>query len=142
MKAIAIFKNEVWCMDVAYVDKVAKGNNGEEYLLVRQDLFDRTVNSEGKKTKDSKKTVRAFLTTVTKKIIPEKKFAKGTKFAGEFKKLCEAEEIQTYSTMIETKAAFAERTKRSLKKNTIPLLGRQGIQVPLQTDSIRYSTNF
>ena len=40
---------------------------------------------------------------------------KGTEFAGEFKKLCKAEGIQIYSKMSETKAAFAERTIRSLK---------------------------
>ena len=40
---------------------------------------------------------------------------RGTEFAGEFKKLCKAEGIQVYSTMSETKAAFAERTKRALK---------------------------
>ena len=41
---------------------------------------------------------------------------KGTEFAGPFKKFCAAEGIQVYSTMSETKAAFAERTIRSLKK--------------------------
>ena len=40
---------------------------------------------------------------------------KGTEFAGEFEKLCKAERIQSYSTISETKAAFAERTIRSLK---------------------------
>ena len=40
---------------------------------------------------------------------------KGTEFAGEFKKLLKAEGIQIHSTMSETKAAFAERTTRSLK---------------------------
>ena len=40
---------------------------------------------------------------------------KGTEFAGAFKKFCGAEGIQVYSTMSETKAAFAERTIRSLK---------------------------
>ena len=39
----------------------------------------------------------------------------GTKFAGGFKKICSAEGIEIYSTMSETKAAFAERTIRSLK---------------------------
>ena len=67
MKAFARFKNEIWCMDLAYVDKLAKHNNGVKYLLVRQDLFDRTVDAKGMKTKDSKKTVRAFLTMITKK---------------------------------------------------------------------------
>ena len=67
MEAFARFKNEIWCMDLAYVDKPAKDNNGVKHLLVRQDLFDRTVGAEGMKTKDSKETVGAFLTMITKK---------------------------------------------------------------------------
>ena len=35
MKAFARFKNEIWCMDLAYVDKLAKDNKGVKYLLVR-----------------------------------------------------------------------------------------------------------
>ena len=55
---------------------------------------------------------------ITKKNRPKKnRVDKGTEFAGEFKKLCKAEGIQIYSKMSETKAAFAERTIRSLKKN-------------------------
>ena len=49
MKEIARFKNENWCMDLAYVDKLAKDNNGLKYLLVRQDLFGRTVDAKGMK---------------------------------------------------------------------------------------------
>ena len=66
MKAYATFKNEIWCMDLAYVDKLAKDNNGVNYILVRQDLFDRTVDAKGMKSKDSKETVRTFLTMITK----------------------------------------------------------------------------
>ena len=44
MRVFARFRNEIWCMDLAYVDKLAKENNGVKYLLVRQDLFDRSVN--------------------------------------------------------------------------------------------------
>ena len=72
MKAFARFKNEIWCMDLAYVDKLAKDNNGVTYLLDRQDLFDRTVDAKGMKTKDSKETVRSFLTMITKRIDPKK----------------------------------------------------------------------
>ena len=116
MKAFARFKNEIWCMDLAYVDKLAKDNNGVKYLLVRQDLFDRIVDAKGMKTKDSKETVRTFLTMITKKNRPKKNWAdKGTLFAGEFERLCKAEGTQIYPTMSETKAAFAERTIRSLK---------------------------
>ena len=101
---------------MAYVHKLTKDNNGVKYLLVRQDLFDRTVDAKGKKSKVSKETVRAFLTMITKKNRPKKIWVdRGTEFAGEFKKLCKAEGIQIYSTMSETKAAFAERTIRSLK---------------------------
>ena len=116
MKAFARFKNEIWCMDLAYVDKLAKDNNGVNYLLVHQDVFDRSLDAKRMKTKDSDETVRAFLTMITKQNGPKKiRVDKGTEFAGDFKKLCKAEGIQIYSTMSETKAAFAERTIRSLK---------------------------
>ena len=117
MRAFARFRNEIWCMDLAYVDKLAKENNGVKYLLVRQDLFDRTVNAKRMKTKDSQETVKAFSSMITKKNRPKKIWVdKGTEFAGAFKKFCAAEGIQIYSIMSENKAVFAERTIRSLKK--------------------------
>ena len=103
-------------MDLAYVDKLAKENNVVKYLLVLQDLFKRTVKAEGKKSKDSQETVKAFLSMVTKRNRPKTIWVyKGVEFAGACKKFCAAEGIHVYSTMSETKAAFAERTIRSLK---------------------------
>ena len=68
------------------------------------------------KTKDSKETVKIFSKKITKKNRPKKRWVdQGTEFAGEFKKFCSAEGIEIYSTMSETKGAFAERTIRSLK---------------------------
>ena len=32
MKAFPRFKNEIWCRDLAYVDKLAKDNNGVKYF--------------------------------------------------------------------------------------------------------------
>ena len=58
-------------MDLAYLDKLAKENNGVNYLLVRQDLFDRTVYAKELKTKDSQEIVKAFSSMVTKKIDPK-----------------------------------------------------------------------
>ena len=116
MSAFARFRNEIWCMDLAYVDKLAKENNDVKYLLVRQDLFDRTVIAKGVKTKDSQETVKAFSSMITKRNRPKKIWVdRGTEFAGAFKMFCAAKGIQVYSTMSETKAAFAERTIRSLK---------------------------
>ena len=45
MRAFARFKKEIWCMHLAFVDKSAEDNNGVKYLLVRQDMFDRTVDA-------------------------------------------------------------------------------------------------
>ena len=60
MKAFDIFKSEFCCVDLAYVDKLAKDTNGVKYLLVRQDRFDRTVDAKKMETNVSKETVRAF----------------------------------------------------------------------------------
>ena len=103
-----------WCVNLACVDKLAKDNNGVKYLLVRQDLFDRTVDAKGAKTKDSKETVKTFSEMITKKNRPKKNWvAQCTEFAGEFKKFCSADGLKNHSTMSDTKAAFAERTKCS-----------------------------
>ena len=59
-------------MDLAYVDKLVKGNDGVKYLLVRQELFDRTVDAKEMKTKDSKETVKTFSKMITQKNRPEK----------------------------------------------------------------------
>ena len=77
------------------------------------------MNAKGMKTKDSQEFVKAFSANImiTKRNRPKKVWVyKGTAFAGAFKKICAGEGIQVYSTMKETKTAFAERTIRSLKK--------------------------
>ena len=92
MKAFARFKFKLWCVDLACIDKLCKDNNDVKYLLILQDLFERNVDAEGMKTKDSKETVRALLTKITKQKHPKNIWvAKGTKLAGEFTKLCKAE---------------------------------------------------
>ena len=65
MRAFARFRNEIWCLDLDYNDKLAEENNGVKYLLVRQDLFDRTVNAKGMKAKDSQETVKSFSSMIT-----------------------------------------------------------------------------
>ena len=66
MRASARFNDKIWCMDLAYVDKLAKDKNGVKYLLVGPDLFDGTVYAKGMKTEDSKETVRIFSKLITK----------------------------------------------------------------------------
>ena len=69
------------------------------------------------KRKDSKETVRAFLIMIKKRIDPAEIWIdKGTKFAGDCRKISKTKRIQIYYTMSETEAAFAGRTIRSLKE--------------------------
>ena len=75
MRAFAKSRGELCCMDLANVVKLAKdsnGNNGVKYLLLSQDLFDRTGDAKGMKTKDSKKTVKTFSKRSIKKNRPKK----------------------------------------------------------------------
>ena len=91
LRAFARFKKEIWCMDFAYLDKLAKKNYGVMFLLNRQDLFDRTVSAKRMKTKDSQETVKAFSSMITKKNRPKKIWLdKGTAFAGALEKFCAA----------------------------------------------------
>ena len=53
MKASARLKNEIRRMDLAYVDELAKNKEGVKYLLVHQDLFDRTVDAKRTETKET-----------------------------------------------------------------------------------------
>ena len=68
MRAFARFRNANWCMELAFVDNLSKNNNGVKYLLVQQDMFDRTVDAKGKKTKDSKETLKIFPKWLQKRI--------------------------------------------------------------------------
>ena len=116
MRDFARFRFGNGCLDLAYVDKLAKENNGVLYLLVLQDLIDRNENAKGLKTKDSQETVKAFSSMITKTYRPKKVWVdKGTELAGAFEKFCAVEGIQVYTTMSETKAAFAERRMPWLK---------------------------
>ena len=104
-------------MEPAYFDKLTEEINGVNYLLVRQDLFDRTVKARRLKTKGSQEIVKAFSSMIRKRNRPKTIWVdEEAEYAGAFKNCCSAEGIQVYSTMSETKAVFAERTIRSLKK--------------------------
>ena len=59
-------------MNLENVDKPAKGKNRAKYLLVRQDLSDKTIGAKGMKTKVSKETIRVFWLSLQKKVKPGK----------------------------------------------------------------------
>ena len=142
MKAFARFKNEIWCMDLAYVYKLAKDNNGVKYLLVCQELFDRTVDAKGMKTKDSEETVRAFLTMITKKSSQKNWGWQGNRNCRRVKKTMQSWR-NTNSLYNEWYRGCICWTYSTIPENyTLPLRGRQWVQVQSQIDSIRYNTKF
>ena len=59
--AFARFRVEFWCIDLAYVDKLAREKNGVKYLLVRQHLFDRTIKAKGMKKKRFSRNCESLL---------------------------------------------------------------------------------
>ena len=117
LKTIAYRINEIWSVDLAYVDKLAKYNGGVMYLLVAVDVLSRYVRVQPLKDKTAKCTLAGFKKMLKKsKVKPEKVWTdKGTEFKAEFKAYCEKQKIHCYSTHSETKSAYAERQIRSLK---------------------------
>ena len=79
MKAFARFKNEIWCLDVAYVDELGEHNNGVKYLRARQSLFDRTVDTKDREQKIPK-NFQAVVTMNRKKDRPKKIWARTCRF--------------------------------------------------------------
>ena len=60
LKVIVNDINEIWSLDLAYVDKLAKYNRGVRYLLVAVDCLSRYLRVEPLKTKYAKETTEAF----------------------------------------------------------------------------------
>ena len=132
MKAFGRFENEIWRMDLAYVDKLAKSNKGVKYLLVRQDLFDRTVDAKVRKTKDSKETVRAILTIITKKNRPKKiRLTEEQNLLESLKKYAKLKEYKFTLQRVRPRLHLLN-VQYDPEKCTLPLHERQRIQAHSQ----------
>ena len=60
LKVVAYRINEIWSMDVAYMDKIAKHNNGVKYLLFAVDVLSRYLRVQPLKTMYAKDCVEVF----------------------------------------------------------------------------------
>ena len=115
LKVIANDLNEIWSLDLAHVDKLAKYNCDVKYLLIAVDCFSRYLRVEPLKRKNATETAKAFRNMIKHKQ-PQKVWVDDvTEFLGAFKTLCNKRGIHLYSTFSERKSAFAERNIRSLK---------------------------
>ena len=115
LKVIAYNINEIWSLDLAYVDKLAKENKDERYLLVAVDCLSRYLRVEPLKSKYATTTADAFKKMIKSKRPKNVWVDAGTEFKGSFSTLCQKNEIEVYKTLSEKKSAFAERNIRSLK---------------------------
>ena len=60
LKVIAYEINEIWSIDVAYVDKLPKYNNGVKYLLVAVDVLSRFLRVVPMRSKSAPDAAKAF----------------------------------------------------------------------------------
>ena len=60
LKVIVKDRNEIWSVDLAYVDKLAKYNRNVKYLLVAVDCLSRYLRVEPIKTKYAMETASSF----------------------------------------------------------------------------------
>ena len=114
LKVIVNDLNEIWSLDLAHVDKLAKYNRNVKYLLVAVDCLSRYLRVESLKTKNATETAKAFRNMIKHKQPQKVWLDDGTEFLGAFKTLCN-KRIHLYSTFSEKKSAFKERNIRSLK---------------------------
>lgn len=110
--------NHIWSMDVAFMEKLAKENNGVKYLLVAIDTLSRFVRVQPMMNKSAEEAKQAFqkMIDVPTLTFPIKLWVdQGKEFQGAFKTFCDNNEIEVYHTFSETKSSMAERAIRSLK---------------------------
>ena len=115
LKVQAYRINKIQSIDVTYMDKNAKFNNGVKYLLIAVDVLSIFSKVEPMKSKTAPDSTRASK-RMTTKTFPEKVWSdKGTEIKGEFKHICDSKKIELYNTHTETKSTFVERKIPSVK---------------------------
>ena len=134
--------NEIWFLDLAFMDKSSDTNNGVKCLLVCVDVFSRFLRVHPMKSKYSTDAVLAFKKLLRKKSMPAKvSVDQGTEFSGEFRKFCTDKKIKIYSTRSETKAAVAERSMKSLRNIIYRYMEENGDKYMRKMDSFLKTMN-
>ena len=107
-----------WDIDLMDVGSLAKKNDGIKFLLVAIDVFSKSLFVRPLKTKTGKE-VKAALEDIFRKGRKPKKcrFDQGKEFSNkQVQGLLKDEKIEFYTSQNETKANFAERVIKTLKK--------------------------
>ena len=72
LPAFAKRNNEIWCLDLAFMDKLSDTNNGVKYLFVCVDVFSCFVRVQPMKSKYSNDAVVSLKKMLRKKICQRK----------------------------------------------------------------------
>ena len=110
--------DSLWEADLAFVQDVAKENDGVNYLLVVCiDVFSKFLWVRPMENKTICSLLHALDSILSQKRKPEKlRTDKGTEFINEsFQQYLKKQEIQFYTATNEPKAAVVERVNRTLK---------------------------
>ena len=119
LSAHARYIDEIWCLDLAQMDKLSRWNRGINFLLVTVDVFSRYLRVEPLRRKGAEAVKAAFIKMCSKKNelnFPKKLWLdQGKEFFGDMANFCEDVGNKYYHTYSETKVAFGERAIGTLK---------------------------
>ena len=118
LAVVALGITHIWSLDIAYIEKISKFNDGYKYLLLPVDVFSRKIRVQPLKDKTSKSAASALMKRIDfgKLDFPIKILVdQGKEFQGEFAKFCASNAIDVYHSFSETKSCMAERYIRTLK---------------------------
>ena len=96
---IALGINHIWSLDVAYMEKLQKFNDGYKYLLLAVDVLSRKIRVQPLKNKTSNAATSALKKMINfdKLDFPIKIWVdQGKKFQGGFAKFCSNNAIEIY----------------------------------------------
>ena len=131
LNAHARYIDEIWCLDLAQMDKLPRWNRGINFLLVTVDVFSRYLRVEPLRRKGAEAVKAAFIKMCSKKNelnFPKKLWLdQGKEFFGDMANFCEDVGIKYYHTYSETKVVFGERAIRYTNPESfnLPLPGRK-----------------
>ena len=105
-KVILYDIDEIWSIDLAYVDKLGDYNKNIKYLMVAVGCMSRFLRVQPLKSKYATSTAEALKQMIKTKQPKKVWVDKDTEFKGSFKILCEEKDIETYTTEKEEKIRF------------------------------------
>ena len=90
--------NEIWCMDVVCMEKIALPNDGTKFLLVCVDVLSRFIRVQTMKANSAQQAKEALARMILDSLNPPKRVwtDQGKEFEGTFKPFRTAMKIEKY----------------------------------------------